>query len=151
MEHIKSMGFMSYCALQIWGEYFCSFIRRFCENIFHKTKFNCSQNGKCKPIYHLMFLAAFISVFLPFLLVYFNIFSCIAPLLVFLPSKQGFFLLLLVQVSYLSPLLHLSFAFEPLLLYFLREVIFLVLCMFWEIFCNLVLYFRSFDWLTVSS
>jgi len=40
-----------------------------------------------------MFLV-FISVLLPFLLVYFNIFSCIAPVLVILPSKYGFFLLL---------------------------------------------------------
>lgn len=72
-----------------------------------------------------MFLAAFIPVVLPFLFVYFNIFSCIAPLLVFLPSKQGFFLLLPVQVSYLSPLL-----LEPLLLFFLCKIIFLVLCMF---------------------
>lgn len=76
-----------------------SLIRSFCENIFHKTKFNFSQNGKCKPIYHVMFLAVFISVLLLSLLVYFNNFSSIAPLLVLLLSQYGSFLLLPVQLS----------------------------------------------------
>lgn len=67
------MEFRSYYVYSELRGILHSFIRSFCENIFHKTKFNFSQNGEYKPIYHLMFLAAFIPVVLPFLLAYFNI------------------------------------------------------------------------------
>lgn len=79
---------------------FHSLIKSFCEKIFCKIEFNFSQNGRFEPIYHFTYLAVFISVLLLFFFV--NIFSCIAPFLVFLPFQYGCFLLLPVQLSFLS-------------------------------------------------